>query len=254
MISNTKSEEDAKRLDETVNQFSDVVHDLKIYHYTFKQLVDSEDDCVLLKRTARRFFELIRDALYNYLVLEFSKLLGPAKSCGDENLSVENILKDAGFGWDENLKQSVNDELSRIPHSFSDRKNGAIYKARNKYAVHYDKTLFLAKEIIGEYPEGDDEKALTALENISNLFYEARFGEIRGDMILTCAGDVHDLKKYLCRGLAFEKLFHERGGNVQHLYELLKEVCPHLYEVRPVDREKTRMTEKTEGAEKANQN
>ncbi|RXK80045.1 hypothetical protein EST62_13150 [Chlorobaculum sp. 24CR] len=228
MSSNPKANEDKTRLDEIVTQFSGAVHELKIYHYTLKQLVDAEEDRMLLQRAAGRFFELIRDVLVNYLNLEFSKLLGPPKSCGVENFSVENILNDAEFGWSELLKQSVNEELSRIPLSFCDRKNGAIYTARNKYFAHYDKEVFLAKGVIGEFPEGDDEKALTALENISNLFYEARFGEIRGDMVLTGAGDVHDLKKYLCRGLAFKKLFHERGADVQRLYELRKEQCPHL--------------------------
>jgi hypothetical protein len=228
MNSNPKAEEAAARLDEIVSRFSDAIHDLKIYHYTLKQLVDAEDDRMLLQRAAGRFFELIRDVLVNYLILEFSKLLAPPKSCGVENFSVENILNDAGFGWSEHLKQLVNEELSHIPLSFLVRKNGAIYTARNKYSAHYDKTVFLAKGVIGEFPEGDDEKALSALENISNLFYEARFGEIRGDMNLTCAGDVHDLKKCLCRGLAFDKLFHEPGADVQHLYELRKKECPHL--------------------------
>jgi|GEM_PF-1199473 len=245
----TKTETEAARLDEIVEQFSGAVHDLKIYHYTLRQLVDAEEDRILLQKTAGRFFELIRDVLVNYLSLEFSKLLGPPKSCGVENFSVENILNDAGFGWSEQLKQSVNEELSCIPLSFRDRKNGAIYTARNKYFAHYDKAVFLAKEIIGEFPEGDDEKALTALENISNLFYEARFGKIRGDMVLTGAGDVHDLKKYLCRGLAFYKLFHEPGADVQRLYKLLKEECPYLYESRPAGREKTQKTKKTEGTE-----
>lgn len=246
MNSNPKTNEDKTRLDEIVSRFSDAIHDLKIYHYTLKQLVDAEDDRILLQKTAGRFFELLRDVLVNYLSLEFSKLLGPPISCGVENFSVENILKDAEFGWSELLKQSVNEELSRIPPSFRDRKNGAIYTARNKYFAHYDKAVFLAKEIIGEFPEGDDEKALSALENISNLFYEARFGEIRGDMNLTCAGDVHDLKKCLCRGLAFDKLFHERSADVQRLYKLLKEECPYLYESRPAGREKTQKTEGTE--------
>jgi len=245
----TKTETEAARLDEIVEQFSGAVHDLKMYHYTLRQLVDAEEDRMLLQKTAGRFFELIRDVLVNYLNLEFSKLLGPPISYGVENFSVENILKDAEFGWSELLKQSVNEELSRIPLSFCDRKNGAIYTARNKYFAHYDKEVFLAKGVIGEFPEGDDEKALTALENISNLFYEARFGEIRGDMILTCAGDVHDLKKYLCMGLAFKKLFHERGADVQRLCELHKEQCPHLREARPDGRQKTERTKKTEGTE-----
>lgn len=223
----TKTETEAARLDEIVKRFSDAVHDLKIYHYTLRQLVDAEEDRILLQRAAGRFFDLIRDVLVNYLNLEFSKLLGPPKSCGVENFSVENILMDAEFGWSELLKQSVKEELSRIPPSFRDKK-GAIYTARNKYFAHYDKEVFLAKEVIREFPEGDDEKALTALENISNLFYEARFGKIRGDMVLTGAGDVHDLKKYLCRGLAFDKLFHEPGADVQRFYELRKNECPHL--------------------------
>lgn len=218
----TKTKTEAGCLDEIVKRFSDAVHDFKIYHYTLRQLVDAEEDRILLQRAAGRFFDLIRDVLVNYLNLEFSKLLGPPKSCG-----VENILMDAEFGWSELLKQSVKEELSRIPPSFRDKK-GAIYTARNKYIAHYDKTVFLAKGVIGEFPEGDDEKALTALENISNLFYEARFGEIRGHMILTGAGDVHDLKKYLCMGLAFKKLFHERGADVQRFYELRKNECPHL--------------------------
>ncbi|MBN1929218.1 MAG: hypothetical protein JW764_06725 [Chlorobiaceae bacterium] len=233
MISNPKSDEKTARLDEILKRFSDAVHDLKINHYTLNQLVDAEEDRILLQWAAGRFFELIRNVLVNYLCLEFSKLLGPGESLVGknsrvENFSVENILNDAEFDWSEQLKQSVNEELARIPPSFRDRKSGAIYRARNKYSAHYDKEFFLANEVIGEFPEGDDELALTALEEISNLFYEARFGEIRGDMVLTCAGDVHNLKKCLCRGLAFEKLFHEPGADVQRLYGLRKEECPHL--------------------------
>ncbi len=228
MNSNPTPEEEAARLDEIVKRFSDAVHDLKIYHYTLKQLADSEEDHILLQKAAGRFFELIQNVLFNYLYLEFSKLLGPPKSCGVENFSVENILNDAKFRWSEQLKESVNEELARIPPSFRDRKSGAIYTARNKYSAHYDKEVFLANEVIGEFPEGDDELALKALEEISNLFYEARFGKIRGDMVLTGAGDVHDLKKCLCRGLAFDKLFHEPGADVQGLYKLRKEECPHL--------------------------
>ena len=93
MNSNQKPEE-AARLDEIVRRFSDAVHDLKINHYTLKQLVDAEEDRILLQRAAGRFFELIQNVLFNYLYLEFSKLLGPPKSCGVENFSVENILND----------------------------------------------------------------------------------------------------------------------------------------------------------------
>jgi hypothetical protein len=233
MISNPNSDEKAARLDEIVKRFSNAVHDLKIYHYTLKQLVDAEEDRILLQKAAGRFFVLIRDVLVNYLCLEFSKLLGPGESLVGknsrvENFSVENILNDAEFGWSEQLKQSVNEALARIPPSFRDRKSGAIYTARNKYSAHYDKEVFLATEVIGEFPEGDDELALTALEEISNLFYEARFGEIGGEMILTYAGDFHDLKKCLCMGLAFDKLFHEPGADVQGLYKLRKKECPHL--------------------------
>ncbi|MFC1859190.1 hypothetical protein ACFL9U_14365 [Thermodesulfobacteriota bacterium] len=88
----------------------------------------------------------------------------------------------------------------------------SITEARNKLLAHYDKNTFISGTNLGDFPKGDDEKLIQALEEMCNVLYKSSFGEIFGEISVEMAGDVHDLKEALKRGIAFDKLLNESKG------------------------------------------
>ncbi len=71
-------------------------------------------------------------------------------------------------------------------------------------------------------PGGEDCKVMQALEGICNVMHEASFGAILGNIGVGIEGDVSDLKKWLQRGLTFDKLFRQASGDEKiKLHQLL---------------------------------
>jgi hypothetical protein len=75
-----------------------------------------------------------------------------------------------------------------------------IEPAKNKLVAHYDKPTVVSGDVLGSFPEGEEEeKLLEALEQMCNELHKAAFGGILGDMVPYHPGDVLDLKKALKR-------------------------------------------------------
>lgn len=174
-----------------------------------------------MERTAKSFFDDLNKVLHEYLLLEFFKTTDPAitrvKKEDIENFTVENLFM--SVGWPKKTQEELEPLVEEVK-TFRKYLNDA----RHKLLAHRDKKTVLGGGVLGVFPEGEDEKFLSALEKIVNICHEACFHSIAGDIIVGMPGDVDDLKKTLKRAVAFKRLFSEsKGAEKYKLYNYFKE-------------------------------
>ncbi|MBI3583880.1 MAG: hypothetical protein HY096_08025 [Nitrospinae bacterium] len=203
-----------KKTQEIIEKFCQQVFWLKSIHWTYKELFESEEAKRLMEKTAHSFFEDINIIFINYLLLEFAKITDPAKTYGEENFTIDNIIE--SICWPPEVEQKLKD-LNNETEKF--RKY--IKKARNKLLAHRDKKTILSDKILGEFPEGEEERFLTNLEEICNITHEACFNSIFGKIVPSSDGDVLDLKKALKKALVFKRL-HSESNSIEELVKLNK--------------------------------
>lgn len=201
-----------------VKQFCDYFVGLKAIHHIGKELFSDDEGRKLMEQTAVSFFTDINDILVKYFILETAKITDPAVTNKKfENFTIANLLETVD--WPENVADDLA-RLNRVIKRFRKR----IKKARDKLLAHYDKNTFMSGTVLGEFPEGDDEKFMQALEEMCNVLHKAAFGEIFGDIVVGMPGDVFDLKKALKKAIAFERLFEEsKGEEKSRLFKYLNE-------------------------------
>ena len=201
-----------------VKSFCGQVHYLRIVRHMYRELFETEKSYFLMEKTAPSFFAHLNKILHNYLLLEFAKISDPAKSSGNENFTVDNLL--LSIDWPQNMKERLESQNNIIKEF-----RNYIQGARHKLLAHSDKETFLGQKQLGDFPEGKDEIFLKALEEICNITHEACFGNIYGSMVVSQDGDVISFKKILLNGLAFNKLL-EKSDKKQKvtMYSVLDEV------------------------------
>lgn len=201
-----------------VKAFGKHVIELRSAHRIYKELFESEETESLLDKTAQSFFDDLNTMLRNYLLLEFVKITDPAESKGEENFTIDNIIE--SVCWPNEVEQKLrvlNEEVKRF------RKYNI--KPRNKLFAHIDKKAILSEKSFGGFPEGEDERFLTILEEICNIIHEACFNSIFGTIQVSMIGDVEDLKKALKKALVFDRLFSESKGEEKvKLFQYLREM------------------------------
>lgn len=190
---------------EIIKKFCEQVLWLWSVHWTYKELFENEEAKRLMEKTARSFFEDINVIFINYLLLEFAKITDPAKTCGEENFTIDNIIE--SICWPPEVEQKLKDVNGEI-------KKFRVYikKARNKLLAHRDKKTILSDEILGEFPEGEGEHFLSNLEEICNITHEVCFNSFCGEIVVSGKGDVLDLKKALKKALVYERLHSESNS------------------------------------------
>jgi hypothetical protein len=207
-----------------VKKFCDQVFWFRVVHNIYKELFENEDSHILMRRTAQSFFSDLNIILHNYLLLEFVKITDPATSKGHENFTINNLIK--SVDWPKNVDQQLK-ALSEKTRAF----RGYAIDARNKLLAHMDKEIFLSNRILGEFPEGEDERFLKTLEEICDVIHEVCFGSSFGTISVAKGGDVLDLRKVLRKALAFDRLFSESTGSEKanlfdYLHETILETLP----------------------------
>ena len=203
-----------------VKRFCDYVFRLKQVYYMGRELFYEASAQSLMERTAHAFFLDLNKILIDYFLLEAAKLTDPATSFGGkcENFTVANLIETVE--WSPECVREI-EKLDKTVQSF--RKY--IEPARNKLLAHYDKPTVASGDVLGAFPEGEEEKFLAALEQMCNELHKAAFGEILPKMMLDHRGDVLDLKKALRRAIAFEKLFSDsKGDDLMRLCKVLDDV------------------------------
>lgn len=201
-----------------VKKFGEHVLDLRSMHWIYKELFESEKTDNLLDKTAQSFFDDLNAILINYLLLEFAKITDPAESNGEENFTIDNIIE--SVYWPNEVEQKL-----KVLNEKAKMFRGHIKKARNKLLAHRDKKIILSNKELGGFPEGEDERFLTILEEICNVIHEACFNSSFGTIQVSTIGDVTDLKKALKKALVFDRLFSESKGVekaklLQYLHEM----------------------------------
>ena len=169
-----------------------------------------------MEKTAPSFFADLNRILHSYLLLEFAKIIDPARTGEKENFTVDNLI--VTINW----PQDIRDRLT----SLRDKTKGFrshILGARHKLLAHTDKEAFLADKTLGEFPEGEDKVFLETLQEVCDITHEACFGTIFGQMVLTKAGDVINFRRTLENAVAFNDLLLESSGQEKtRLYSYLQ--------------------------------
>jgi len=194
---------------ELVKSFCDHIFWLKQVHYIFCQLFEDDNAEFLMKKTAPVFFQDLGNILADYFLLEVAKLTDPSTSPvkGDrrENFTVANLIETVE--WPLDCLREIN-KLYEAVIAFREY----VKPVRNSLLAHYDKVTVMAGHPIGGFPEGEDKRLLAVLEQLCDVFHQATFSEILGDMVPNHLGDVLDLKRALKRAAAFDKLLSESNG------------------------------------------
>ena len=188
-------------------------------HHIYHELFD-DGTWSLMEQTAHAFFLDLNNILADYFLIEVAKLTDPATSFGGkrDNFTVANLIETVD--WPSDCLQEIK-KLNETVLSF--RKY--IEPARNRLLAHYDKTTVLSGDLLGGFPEGEDQKLLDVLEQICNVLHKAAFGGILGDMVPYHSGDVSYFKKALRMAVAFEKLLADsKGDDLIRLRRLLEDV------------------------------
>ena len=187
-----------------VKKFCDHVVWLRVVRNIYKELFEQEKDRILMEKTAPSFFSDLNIILYNYLLLEFFKVTDSATSKMSRGETLENFTVDyliECIEWPRDTHRELK-SLNKKTKTF----RGYIKDARNKLLAHLDKQIFLSGEILGKFPEKEDERFLKTLEEICNLTHKVCFGSIFGQIRVIMPGDVLNLKRALNNALAFDSL------------------------------------------------
>lgn len=202
-----------------VKKFCNYVVDLKAKHRMVKELFESEDGRRLMDATAPAFFADLGDILIKYFLLESSKITERASSFGRENFTIAYMREN--IDWPGNARKDI-ERLNRDIMAFGNH----IKDARNRVLAHLDKTTVLSGDTLGRFAEGEDDKFISALEEMCNILHRASFGRIFGCIVVPRPGDVLDLKAALKKGVAFKKLLEDSKGNdKRRLLEYLQREC-----------------------------
>jgi hypothetical protein len=184
----------------------------------YTELFEDEQTQVLMQKTASSFFGDLSRIMHGYLLLELTKITDPAKTCGQENLTIDNLIE--GIEWPSDIRKEL-EALRDKTKPFSNR----ILPARHKLLAHLDKQTVLADRTLGEFPEGEEKQFLKTLQRFCDVIYKACFGEVFGQISLAIQGDVIDFKGTLEKAIAFDELLSESSGQEKaRLYSCLQKL------------------------------
>ncbi|NIA08178.1 MAG: hypothetical protein GWP14_11190 [Actinobacteria bacterium] len=211
-----KSHPKDKASREIVDLFYHQLIELKQIYYIRQELFEDNSSPHLLEKTTPGFFGDLNTILINYYLLEIAKLTDPAKSGKDENLTIANLIE--SIDWPGGCLNKLN-KLNTTVLTFRDK----IKDARNKRLAHYDKTTVVSEKTLGAFPEGEDKKALEALEQMCNIMYETSFGKTFGAVGLDQG--VRYFKRTLAKAIAFDRIFEESKGKERtDLFKLKEDI------------------------------
>jgi len=89
-----------------IERFVHYIVDLKALHRILKELFVEDADRQLMEQTASSFFADMNNILTRHFLLESAKIMDPARSCGKENFTVENLL--VTIDWPEDTLDELN--------------------------------------------------------------------------------------------------------------------------------------------------
>jgi len=206
------TDEAAKKI---VIKFCDQVFLLRNIRHIYRELFENDQMSILMQKTASSFFDDLNIILHQYLLLEFVKITDPAESQGKENFTVGNLIE--SIDWPEGIKLKLTPLNNKI-ESF----RLLVKPARNRQLAHMDKETLLGDMKLGEFPEGEDELFLNALQKICDITHEICFGSIGAQRLMVKPGDVINLKRTLENAIAFKELLSETSGQEKtRLYSYL---------------------------------
>lgn len=191
----------------SVDHFCRDVLDLKIKHDIYKELFEDSTAQELMEQTAHQLFLDIQKVLHSHLILEFAKITDPSKSGKYEKCTVSNIINRNANMLEKDISEYLCKLNSKI-NAFHDY----ILPARHKLIAHNDRNTRISNTILGEFPEGEDDRLIDALEEIASIMHRACFGDYLLGISPLVQGGVRDLKNALRNAVAFRKAILESKG------------------------------------------
>ena len=167
----------------------------------YRQLFAQSDRRIdLLNDTAPLVFSVVQRTLFNDVVLDLTRLTGPSRSCGKDNLSLQRIA-------DHVSDPELRIEVSRLAKAAFDACE-CLRDRRNRQLAHDDLSLALSKptEPVRGISRADVEPALSAVRELLNTLQSHYCQSTVGyEYALTGPGDGDALVFYLSQGLKAER-------------------------------------------------
>lgn len=154
-------------MEKTFELIENEFFNLQLKWQYFVELYATTDERIqVLDKSARGFFGVMYDVLYDDIILSISKLaLDPASSCGNENLSFQNLLN---LISEEKLKMELEEIIQQIKENSS-----AIKNYRNKTISHFDKeTNIDSQKLLNRIAKKEIEKVLSDMREFLYKVYK----------------------------------------------------------------------------------
>ena len=127
---------------------------------THKYLFDQNDKQTDTIEKAIPFFNRLATITQEYSLQQIAKLHDPAKQKDDLNVSVNFVVRFGEWGDKEAEIKAIEARLLKLWRY--------LKPARHKLLAHNDLKALLANEVLGGFPEGEDDLYFTALQELVN--------------------------------------------------------------------------------------
>jgi hypothetical protein len=152
-----------KKMGETLGtQFAALFQEVAWLHMVWGEFIElfrDEPRVTVLNEAAPAMFHMIRDALWQFTLLDLARLTDPPKSMGKENLTIKNLS--------ELVKPEMRADVQKLVEA-AEKKSDFCRDYRNRRIAHFDLTLLTdesAKPLEGATKKAVDE-ALAAIGSV----------------------------------------------------------------------------------------
>lgn len=137
-------------------------HTVWIIHRTFE---DNLDEALGKHSRCPYVLSDLSIVFQEYVLLQIVKLHDPAVQSGENNLTIEYVIKFGG--WDKNTLS----QLEKLEKKLAELKD-KIIGARNKIICHNDLETILNVKLLGQFPKNEDIEYFNALQEFVNIIHE----------------------------------------------------------------------------------
>jgi hypothetical protein len=197
-----------KTADEFSNEVVNQLHEFEEFKYLY---YTSPSQIELLNNIASGFFSDLFSIFVDRIVLNTCKLTDPAKSCGQENLSIRALhnrcSNHSAYPKDEAVQ--LVEQLEGLASSLKDW--------RHKIAAHLDLSVATGRAKINDFVPSNIEEFYKVLQRYLNVLYESLFQDVFPIQTVAQFGAA-DLVEALQKAYAFQRLLEKEP---LHYSELL---------------------------------
>jgi AbiU2 len=188
-----------RTVDEFSNEAVNQLHEFEEFKYLYYA---SPPQIELLNNIASQFFSDLFSIFVDRIVLNVCRLTDPAKSCGQENLSIHTLhnrcSNHSAYPKDEAVQ--LVEQLEGLTSSVKDW--------RHKIAAHLDLSVATGCAKVKDFVPSDIEEFYKVLQRYLDLIYECLFQDVFPIQIVAQFGAA-DLVEALQQAYAFQRLLEK---------------------------------------------